>query len=105
MAWIVHRVSGILLALYLFAHLYALSSLVEPGRFDALMELMRHPAVTAGELALLAVVAAHALGGIRLMLLELGASTRLQKPLFKAAAVVFLAVMILGAFAFTGGAE
>lgn len=98
-AWLVQRLTGVLLTLYLFAHLYVLSHLREPAEFERLMELTHNPFAKLMELALMGVVAAHALNGARVMALELGAPTRLQKPLFWAAAAGLAAVLAMGAIA------
>lgn len=103
LAWIVHRVTGVALTLYIFVHLYVLSRLGEPAEFEKVMGLMRHPLVKAAEVGLMALVAAHALNGVRLTLLDLGLGTRSQKPAFWAAAVFGLAIVAAGALAVFGG--
>lgn len=101
-AWLIHRVSGVLLALYIFAHIYVLSSLRDPARFESLMQLMQTPLVKLAELGLLALVAAHTLNGIRVTLLEMGVPGRLQKPMFWGAFAVGFVVVTFGAFTFLG---
>jgi succinate dehydrogenase / fumarate reductase cytochrome b subunit len=102
-AWIIHRLTGVALTFYLFVHLYVLSNLRDPERFEALMGLMKNPLVKVGEVGLLALVAAHAVNGVRLTAIDLGAPTRLQKPMFWAASLVFLGIIFVGAAVFLGG--
>jgi succinate dehydrogenase cytochrome b556 subunit len=99
----VHRLSGIALSLYLFLHLYALGTLRDPERFEAFIALTRSPIVKSLEFLLLVAVAAHSINGVRVTLLESGAPTRLQKPLFLVGAIAFCAVLAAGALALFGG--
>jgi succinate dehydrogenase / fumarate reductase cytochrome b subunit len=101
-AWFIHRVTGISLTLYIFLHLYVLSSLRDPVRYEALMKTMRMPFVRLLEAGLLGLVIGHGLNGIRLILIDMGISTRLQKPLFWTAFAVGAALFILGALPIAG---
>ncbi|MCC6345631.1 MAG: succinate dehydrogenase, cytochrome b556 subunit [Nitrospirales bacterium] len=103
LAWLIHRVTGVALTLYIFLHLYVLSHLKDPEEYKALMGMMRNPLVRLSEVGLLALVIAHAFNGVRVTLLELGLSTRLQKPLFWTAAVVGAAICLAGAWVLLGG--
>jgi len=103
LAWIIHRLTGLCLTLYLFIHLYVLSSLGEPEKFQRIMGLMKNPLVKAAEAGLLALVALHALNGVRLTLIDLGMATRFQKPAFWAAVSCGVAVVAFGAWAIFGG--
>jgi succinate dehydrogenase / fumarate reductase cytochrome b subunit len=105
LAWVVHRATGIVLTLYLFAHLYVLSHLRDPQEFEALMAMAENPLVKLAEVGLLAAVAAHMLNGIRLTLLDLGAPTRAHKPLLAAALLAGAAAVLYGAYAMFGGAQ
>lgn len=102
-AWLIHRITGVLLTLYLFVHLYVLSHLKDPTRFTELMGLMKHPLVRLSEVGLLALVVAHAFNGIRLVLLDLGAPTSLQKRLFWGAVIAGGLLSVFGAIPFLGG--
>lgn len=102
-AWLIHRITGVLLTLYLFVHLYVLSHLKDPARFTEIMGLMRHPLVRLSEAGLLALVVAHSFNGIRLVLLDVGVPTRWQKRLFWAAVVAGGILSVFGAIPFLGG--
>ncbi len=101
-AWFIHRMTGISLTLYIFLHLYVLSSLRDPVRYEALMETMRTPVMKLLDAGLLGLVVGHGLNGVRLTLLDIGISTRFQKPLFWAAFIVGALLFILGALPIVG---
>ncbi|MBZ0155926.1 MAG: succinate dehydrogenase, cytochrome b556 subunit [Alphaproteobacteria bacterium] len=103
LAWLIHRVTGVALTLYVFLHLYVLSHLRDPEEYEKLMAMMKNPLVKLSEVGLLALVTAHALNGVRVTLLELGLSTRLQKPLFWTAVAVGIVICLAGARVFLGG--
>jgi fumarate reductase subunit D len=71
-ASIVHRVSGILLALFLPWHFLALgTALAGDASLDGFLAWTDRPWVKASEVALAALLAAHLTGGLRLLLIEL----------------------------------
>jgi succinate dehydrogenase / fumarate reductase cytochrome b subunit len=81
-AFVLHRLSGLLLALYLVVHLVVISTATIRGRFDSVMDLFHKPWVIVMELALIAVVIYHLLNGIRLLLFDVGIGLQNQKPIF-----------------------
>ena len=87
-AFVLHRLSGLLLVLYLVAHLVVISTATISGKFDAVMDLFYKPWVIAMELALIAVVIYHLLNGIRLLLFDLGVGIKNQKSIFWSLMVV-----------------
>lgn len=103
LAWLIHRFTGILLVLYIFLHLYVLSHLRDPLQYERMMKLMKNPLVGLGEIGLLGLVIAHALNGVRLTLLDLGISTRFQKPLFWIALIGGGVLFVFGARPIIGG--
>jgi fumarate reductase subunit D len=91
-AFIVHRISGISLALFLPAHFLALGTAIRGEA--ALGEFLRwseQPLVVAAEWMLVTLLAAHLAGGLRLLALELLPWREWQKTL--AAAAAFVAVV------------
>lgn len=99
-AWLVHRVTGIILAVYLIAHIYVLSHLKDPVAYNKLMALMKNPIIKLGELILFAIVLKHVFAGIRITLLEMGVSTKYQKQMAYAGAVVVAVLWFIGAIYF-----
>lgn len=96
LAWIIHRVTGIALTLYIFVHLYVLSSLKDPARFESIMGLMKNPFLRLSEIGLFALVISHALNGVRLTLIDLGVQTKFHKILFWCAFCIGSAIFLAG---------
>jgi len=103
LAWLIHRITGILLTLYIFLHLYVLSNLKDPDRYSAIMGLMKNPLVVLSEVGLLGLVLAHGLNGLRVTLLELGLASRIHKTLFYAALALGGMIFIAGSLPLLGG--
>jgi fumarate reductase subunit D len=86
-AFLVHRISGIALALFLPAHFLALGTALQgEARLDAFLRWTEQPAVIASEWGLVILLAAHLAGGLRLLALELLPWREWQKALAAAAA-------------------
>ncbi|MDA8086702.1 MAG: hypothetical protein M0Z75_08385 [Nitrospiraceae bacterium] len=98
-AFILHRGSGVLLALFILPHLYMLYFLKDPSRYEAIRSFFFYarPAVRLTGVGVLALVLAHGLNGIRVMLLEAGTPSRFQKALFRAAVLLGLLLLFAGA--------
>lgn len=70
-AFVVHRVSGIALTLFLPVHFFVLSqALSRPAALDRFLGWTREPAVKLAETALVLALAAHLGGGVRLLFIE-----------------------------------
>jgi succinate dehydrogenase / fumarate reductase cytochrome b subunit len=84
-AWVLHRATGIGLTVYLYIHIYALSSLSR-GRaaFTEEMKVFSSPFFQFVEWALGALVFFHALNGIRVVLVDLGAGAKYHKKILPA---------------------
>lgn len=93
---IVHRVSGIALALFLPLHFWALSTALE---LDAFLAWTEQPLVKAAEWGIVVALAAHLACGLRVLALELLPWHRWQKALAATAAGVTVAVGLALAFA------
>ena len=66
-----HRLAGLALVGYIFAHIYTLSLLFTPATFDADMRLLHNPVFSFLEWALAIPLIFHSLNGGRLILYEL----------------------------------
>jgi fumarate reductase subunit D len=92
-AFLVHRVSGLLLTLFLPLHFWALGQALEgAARLDGFLRWTEQPLVKSGETLLVLLLAAHLAGGVRIMMLEFLAWRDWQKSLIAIAAGVSLAV-------------
>ncbi len=70
-AFIVHRLSGLALALFLPFHFWALSqALTGEAELEGFLRWTDNPLVKAAEWGLVVLLAAHAGGGLRLLALE-----------------------------------
>ena len=86
-AFLVHRLSGLALALFLPAHFWLLGSALEgEAALDARLRWTEQPLVIAGEWLLVILLAAHLAGGLRLVALELLPWRNWQKTLATLAA-------------------
>lgn len=95
LAFLLHRVSGIALALFLPAHFWVLSlAVTNADQMQSFLELTDEPWVKGAETGLVLLLAAHMGGGLRLMAFEWLGWTGAQKT---AAATV-----LAGAFGLAG---
>lgn len=82
-AFILNRITGLGLTLYLFLHLIMLGQLAKgPEAYDGFIALVRNPIFLAGELLVIAAALIHGLNGIRIGLTSLGIAGNKQKQLF-----------------------
>ena len=95
-AYLLHRVSGLLLALFLPAHFYVLSMAVNTEAMNAALKWTENPLAKAAEFGLVFLLAVHFFGGLRLLALEWLPWTPRHKTL--AAAAVALSFMVSGTF-------
>lgn len=87
-AFVLNRVTGISLVLYLYLHLAVLGLLAAgPGSWDAFIAIARSPLVLALDVLLIAAVLVHGLNGIRLTLLGRGLLVGAQRQLLLVAAI------------------
>jgi fumarate reductase subunit D len=91
-AFVVHRASGVLLALFLPLHFWALGlALRGEAALENFLRWSEQPLVKTSEAVLVLLLAAHMTGGVRLLALELLAWRDWHKGLLAAAAGVTLA--------------
>lgn len=86
-AFIVHRLSGVALALFLPAHFWALGRALEgEAALEEFLGWSHQPLVILGEWILVVLLAVHLAGGLRLLALELLPWRNWQKTLAALAA-------------------
>src|SRR5205085_1727950 len=95
-AYILHRIAGIGLTVYLFVHIWALSSLTK-GRAAFMDEMKTFTTLPFKilEWALGLLVMFHAFNGIRIAVVDLGNGARYQKKLLAGVYVLGIAVVLL----------
>ena len=96
-AFILHRISGLVLALFLPVHFYVLSyALNDTAKLDGFLQWTDLTIVKIAEFGLVFLLAVHLFGGLRLMALEFLPWSARQKTL--AATAVALSVLVSGTF-------
>ncbi|MBM3569017.1 MAG: succinate dehydrogenase, cytochrome b556 subunit [Alphaproteobacteria bacterium] len=95
-AALVHRLSGVALAVFLPLHFWALGQALHGTKtLDAFLAWARHPLVKATEVALVLALAVHLTGGLRLLAVEFLAWQEDQARRIAWAGAAALAVAIL----------
>ena len=91
-AFIVHRLSGLALTLFLPLHFWVLGqALGGAAQLDGILRWTEQPLVKSAETALVLLLAAHMAGGLRLLMLEFLAWRDWQRTLVAIAAGVSVA--------------
>ena len=91
-AFLVHRFSGLLLALFLPLHFWVLGQALQgEARLDGFLRWAEQPLVKFAETVLVLLLAAHMTGGVRLLMLEFLAWRDWQRSLLAIAAGVSVA--------------
>ena len=92
-AFLLHRLSGIGLALFLPAHFYMLDlALKDTADFDRALRWTEHPLVKLAEVGLVFLLAIHLFGGLRLLAVEFLPWNPRQKTFAATAAAVSFVV-------------
>jgi fumarate reductase subunit D len=93
-AFLVHRLSGLALAIFLPLHFWALGTAIEgEARLDAFLRWSENPLVKAAEFGLVVLLAVHLGGGLRVLAIEFLPWHDWQKT---AAALTFAAALVVG---------
>ena len=96
-AWMLFRISGLVLVFYLFVHLWVISQgRVGPESLNNLFEFFDKPVLVFLDLMLVAAVLYHALNGVRILLMDFGVGIKRHKAVFWVCMLV--AALALGAF-------
>jgi fumarate reductase subunit D len=92
LAFVVHRVSGVLLTFFLPLHFWALAQALQgEARLESFLRWTDQPLVKLAEVGLVLLLAAHMAGGVRLLMLEFLAWREWQKTLIAVATALSLA--------------
>ncbi|MCA9959138.1 MAG: succinate dehydrogenase, cytochrome b556 subunit [Anaerolineales bacterium] len=109
LSFILRRVSGVVLVLYLFTHMWVIGSVNKGAEaFNSRLALVQTPLFKYLEIALLAAVIYHAIDGIRLLIVHYFDVAEYRQSLFYAVMVVSVILGIAGGlpmllFALGGG--
>lgn len=95
-SWLLHRLTGMILALYLFAHIIVVSSgLWGPEAFNTWLKAVQTPLTHFLEIFLLACIAFHLLNGLRITATDFLFVTKQHKVIFWVAGAIFVLFMIV----------
>ena len=104
-AWLLFRISGLILVFYLGAHIIIISTGqfgADGGTLNDIMKTFDHPVLVLLDLALVVAVLYHALNGVRIILMDFGIGVHRHKLLFwSAMAVVVVCFAFFAWVAFT----
>lgn len=91
-SWVAHRISGVLIFLFLFAHVLDTALVrVSPEAYNDIMETYKNPIVGLGEAGLVAAVVFHALNGLRIVAVDFWSrGPRVQRQMFWAVVIGFV---------------
>jgi fumarate reductase subunit D len=96
LAFVVHRVSGLLLALFLPLHFWALGQAINgEAALGSFLRWTESPLLKFAETALVVLLAAHLAGGVRLLLIEFAGWRNWQRGAVALTAGFALAVGLL----------
>lgn len=95
-SWVAHRVTGIAVILFLFAHIVDTAVIGwGPEAYDRVMRAYENPLVRIMELGLVAAVLYHAINGVRIMIIDFWPKMAdRQRQLFYGSMAVYVAAMI-----------
>jgi len=104
-SWLLHRITGVILVIYLFMHFFALSSSTAgANKFNTWISTLQSPLLHVLEIGLAAVVAFHLLNGLRITVADFFFLTKPHKTIFWVAMIIFLIFMVITAVVFLGRA-
>ncbi len=95
-SWILHRLTGVGVFLFLLAHIVDTAMIGwGPRAYDKMIALYRLPVFRVGEVLLAGAVLYHALNGVRIMIIDFWpAATAVHRKLSYGVAVIFAIVYI-----------
>jgi succinate dehydrogenase / fumarate reductase cytochrome b subunit len=96
-SFLLRRITGIALVLYIFTHIWVIGSAVRGEQaFNQTMGVLTSPLFRIGEIALLAAVFYHGFDGIRLLIVNWFKVTDRRKSMLLAALVLTTLMVIAG---------
>src|SRR5262249_26791542 len=82
-AWILHKITGVFLVLYLLIHIFVVGQGVRGEEaFNEALAFVQKPVFVFLDSGLAGIVAYHAFNGLRVVAFDLGWGIRIQKQLF-----------------------
>jgi succinate dehydrogenase / fumarate reductase cytochrome b subunit len=100
-AWLLFRISGVILAFYLVAHIIIISMGqvgADGETFNSLMKMFDSPLAVVLDLCLVAAVLYHALNGVRIVLMDFGIGIKQHKVIFYICMAVAVVCLVFFAY-------
>jgi succinate dehydrogenase / fumarate reductase cytochrome b subunit len=99
-AWLLHRVSGVAIILFLFLHVLDTCLIgFGPNAYESFVSIYRVPVFRVLEVALSGAVLYHGINGLRIILIDfVEHATRIQRQLWYAVWATFLVLFLPAAF-------
>jgi succinate dehydrogenase / fumarate reductase cytochrome b subunit len=98
-AYVLNRITGLGLVVYLYLHLAVLSQLTKGAAgWDGFVAMARSPLFLMFDVVLLAGLLIHALNGLRIVITSVGAGAGSQKNMFVAFMTLAAVLLAVGAF-------
>jgi succinate dehydrogenase / fumarate reductase cytochrome b subunit len=95
-AWLLHRITGLLLLLYLFLHLYVLGSANSgPEAFNGRLSIVQSPLFHFLEIGLILTIFYHMINGLSITVMDFFNLSRQHKTLVAVSITVFAIIVIL----------
>jgi succinate dehydrogenase / fumarate reductase cytochrome b subunit len=94
-SWFLHRITGLMLLVYLFMHLWVLGSANSgPGEFDNRLQSVQTPLFHFLEIGLILVIFYHMVNGIAITVMDFADISRKHKPLVAITITVFVILVL-----------
>ena len=97
-AWILHRLTGLGLVLYLVLHVWGLKAITNAEAYNALIASYHAPIFKIAEFGLLIAVVYHALNGMRIVLIDFVGLSPKQRSLFWILGGIALVLIVVGGY-------
>jgi succinate dehydrogenase / fumarate reductase cytochrome b subunit len=95
-SWFLHRISGVLLLIYLFMHLWVLGSAQSgPAAFDARLRMVQSPLFHFLEIGLVFVIFYHMINGLSITVMDFFNLSTRHKTLVTISVTIFAIVAII----------
>jgi succinate dehydrogenase / fumarate reductase cytochrome b subunit len=95
-SWVAHRVTGVLIFFFLFAHVLDTALVrVSPEAYNLIIETYKNPVVGLMEVGLVGAVLFHMFNGLRVMAVDFwGQGTRYQRQMLWAVVGIWVVLMV-----------
>jgi len=95
-SWILHRLSGLMLLAYLFAHMWVLGSAQSgPAEFDERLKLVQSPLFHFLEIGLILVIFYHMINGLAITIMDFANISQSHKKIVLISVIIFALVAIV----------